>query len=322
MSAVAVIIVTWNSSKLIGRVLEALAHQTRFADRILVVDNGSADASECCSVVRKFEQAEWIPLKENLGFAAANNLAINLCQAMDYIALLNPDAFPASDWLAELVTAAERHPEAAAFASRLVCDADISLLDGAGDSLSISGKPRRRGYRLPAEHRYLQKGPVFSSSAAAALYRRQVFLAAGGFDENYFCYLEDVDLGFRMRLLGHEAFYVPTAIARHVGSATTGGQQGDFAVYHGHRNLVWTYVKDMPSILFWVFLPLHLAFNFISLLHFALRGQGGVIFKAKIDALKGLVRVWKERREIELTRKVSIWNIWRALDKRIWILKL
>ena len=87
---------------------------------------------------------------------------------------------------------------------------------------------------------------VFAPCAAAALYQRDAFQEVGGFDESYFCYFEDIDLGFRLRLAGHRCLYVPQAVALHLGAATA-GRESDFAVYHAHRNLVWTYVKNMPA---------------------------------------------------------------------------
>lgn len=132
---------------------------------------------------------------------------------------------------------------------------------------------------------------VFSPCAAAALYRRSALRAVGGFDEDYFCYVEDVDLGFRLRLAGHKALYVPDAVVHHVGSGTTGGQHSDFAVYHGHRNLVWTFVKNMPGMLFWLLLLLHVMINLATILWFAVKGRGGVILRAKRDALLGLPRM-------------------------------
>ena len=139
-----------------------------------------------------------------------------------------------------------------------------------------------------------------------------------GFDEDFFCYFEDVDLGFRLRLAGHRCLLVPDAVVYHVGSATTGGQHGDFAVYHGHRNLVWTYVKNMPGALFWLLLPAHIALNLVTIVWFSLRGQGAVILKAKRDALCGLPRMWKKRRDIQKYRTASAVEIWKALDKSFW----
>ena len=112
---------------------------------------------------------------------------------------------------------------------------------------------------------------------------------------------------------------VPGAVARHVGSATTGSQHSDFAVYHGHRNLVWTFVKDMPGALFWLLLPLHLVMNLVTILWFSLQGRSGVILRAKWDALLGLPAIWRKRTFIQRTRQCSIGEIWRILDKQFFI---
>jgi GT2 family glycosyltransferase len=139
----------------------------------------------------------------------------------------------------------------------------------------------------------------------------------GGFDEDFFCYFEDVDLGFRLRLAGHRCLLVPGAVAYHVGYATTERRHSDFAVYHGHRNLVWTYVKNMPGVLFWLLLPLHIALNLVTIIWFSLKGQGGVILKAKWDALCGIsiFHIWKKRHNIQRSRIASIGEIWKVLDK-------
>jgi len=107
-------------------------------------------------------------------------------------------------------------------------------------------------------------------------------------------------------------------VAHHVGSATTGGKQSDFAVYHGHRNLVWCYVKNMPPVLFWLLLlPLHLAMNLAAIAVYILRGQGHVILKAKRDALYGLPMVWKKRKHIQSGRTAGYAEIWRAMRKTL-----
>jgi GT2 family glycosyltransferase len=111
--------------------------------------------------------------------------------------------------------------------------------------------------------------------------------------------------------------YVPDAVVHHVGSATTGGQHSDFSVYHGHRNLVWTFVKDMPGILFWLLLPLHVMLNLVSIVWLALRGQGRVILKAKRDAWLGLPKMWRKRQLVQSTRIATVREIWRMMDKQI-----
>jgi GT2 family glycosyltransferase len=145
------------------------------------------------------------------------------------------------------------------------------------------------------------------------LYSRKAWEQVGGLDEDFFCYGEDVDLGFRLQLAGYRCLYVPTAVAHHYGSAVT-GERSDFSTYHGQRNLVWVYVKNMPPLLFWVLLPYHLVLNLAALIGCVLRGQGRVAFKAKIDALRGLARTWKKRRSIQRERRVSAARIWSLLD--------
>jgi GT2 family glycosyltransferase len=124
-----------------------------------------------------------------------------------------------------------------------------------------------------------------------------------------------VDLGFRLRLAGYRCLYVPQSVVHHVGSGTTGGQHSDFALYHGHRNLVWTFVKDIPGFLFWLLLPLHVLLNIFSIVWFSLHGRGEVIGRAKRDALLGLPNIHHKRQHIQKTRVVAIGEVWRQLDK-------
>ena len=157
---------------------------------------------------------------------------------------------------------------------------------------------------------------MFSPCAAAALYRRDAFEEVGGFDDSYFCYFEDIDLAFRLRLAGHRCLYVPKAVAHHVGAATA-GRESDFAVYHAHRNLVWTYVKDMPRGLLWLYLPHHLFVNALTLVWFSLRGHPGAIFRAKFDALSGLRRVMAERQRIHRRPRAAPDEIRRAMARGV-----
>jgi GT2 family glycosyltransferase len=314
-ASVTVIIVNWNSGALLKKCLDALELQTLKPHRILVVDNASRDDSLRSAAGR--ERVEVLPQAANLGFAAGNNLALRHCDTA-FVALLNPDAFPEPKWLQSLLEAAAAHPAAAAFGSRQLTAEDPALLDGIGDRYHASGLVWRDRHGVLQTAGDLVPREIFAPCAAAALYRRPAVVAAGGFDEDFFCYVEDVDLGFRLRLAGHGARYVPAAVVHHVGSGTTGGQQGDFPVYHGHRNLVWTFVKNMPGPLFWLLLPLHLLLNVTTILWFALRGRGRIILASKRDALLGLPRAWAKRRMIQAQRTVGIGAIWKALDRRLW----
>lgn len=313
---VSVVVVNWNGEQFLERCLVALLAQTVKPHEIIMVDNGSTDGS--IDIVRRFPEVRLIALERNAGFAHGNNLAIDAAsEESDWLALINPDAFAAPRWLEMLLKAAETHPEFSVFGSKLVNAADPSLLDGAGDAYHISGMVWRKGHGVVASSIEERTYEIFSPCAAAALYQRCALRDVGGFDDDFFCYTEDVDLGFRMRLAGHRCLYVPLSVAYHVGSGTTGGQHSVFSIYHGHRNLVWVFVKNMPGHLFWILLPLHIMLNLISLFWFAFCGHGGLILRSKCDALLGLPKIWGKRKIIQKTRVVSVGDIWRLLDKQL-----
>ena len=316
-SRVSVIIVNWNGEQFLEQCLTALLAQTVKAHEIILVDNASSDAS--LEIARRFATVRLLELDQNTGFARGNNLALKAADVgSEWIALLNPDAFAEPRWLEMLLAAAKAQPEFSVFGSKLINATDPILLDGAGDAYHLSGLVWRMGHGAPVPTSVEQSREIFSPCAAAAMYRRSAVLEMGGFDEDYFCYVEDVDLGFRLRLAGYRCLYVPTSIAHHVGSGTTGGQYSDFCVYHGHRNLVWTFVKNMPGILFWLLLPVHVLLNLVSIVYFARHGQSKVILAAKWDALKGLPNMWRKRQQLQAQRRVSPRAIWAVLNKKFW----
>lgn len=314
MPGICVIVVNWNSGDCLVRCLSALQKQTLAPSRIIVVDNASTDSS-LSAIDKVAAGAEIVRLRTNAGFSAANNLGTRLASDCEWVALLNPDAFPEPGWLEALTRASEVFRHYSCFASRMIQTGQPTVLDGAGDAYHVSGRVWRRGYgSLLNKNDYSKSTEVFSACAAAALYRREAIEAVGGFDEDFFCYLEDVDLGFGLRLAGYRCLYVPDALVYHVGSATT-GKDSDFAVYHGHRNLVWTYVKNMPGWLFWLYLPQHIAANLYIIVRYALQGRWRIILKAKWDAIKGLPTMWKKRRQIQAQRVVGAWEIRKVMEK-------
>jgi GT2 family glycosyltransferase len=189
---------------------------------------------------------------------------------------------------------------------------DPEYLDGAGDSYHVSGRAWRNGHGVATATWPAADTEVFAPCAAAALYRRLAFEEVDGFDETYFCYFEDVDLGLRLRLRGYRCLYVHSAVVLHVSSALS-GYRSDFAVYHGERNAVWTFAKNMPGPLLWMYLPQHVALNVAALLYYPWRGQGAVAFRAKLDALRGLPSVLGRRRVVQRTRRIDAWSLRRAL---------
>lgn len=307
----AVVVVDWNAGELVERCLAALSRQTVWPGTVMVVDNAS-ESETWRHVIPGELPIGMVRLSGNSGFAAGTNRGVALVPDIDWLAMLNPDAFPEPTWLERLLAAAGAHPEYSSFASRQLVADDPATVDGCGDAYSVSGFAWRRDWGKPSSEAGWETEEVFGPCAAAALYRRDALEAVGGLDESFFCYFEDVDLAFRLRLAGHRCLYVPDAVVHHVGSATS-GRRSDFAVYHGHRNLVWTFVKNMPGPLLAMYWPHHLLLNLVSLVWFTLRGQGRAIWKAKCDALRGLPRVLRQRREIQARRRVGSWELRRLM---------
>jgi N-acetylglucosaminyl-diphospho-decaprenol L-rhamnosyltransferase len=197
------------------------------------------------------------------------------------------------------------------FASLQLDAADLTRLDGAGDVMTSAGIPFRGGYHRKRP-KTLPEGQVFSACGAAMLIDRELFLGLGGFDERFFCYCEDVDLGYRLRLAGEQARLAPLAVVRHVGSATL-GVRSDFALFHGTRNRVWTFVKNTPGLMLWLTLPLHIGVTAgLLLLHLRRRDHGPVI-KGIRAALADLKPVWVQRAAIQAGRKTSAIDILRVM---------
>ncbi len=312
-ASVAVVIVNWNSGDDLRKCLSHLQTQTRLPEEIIVVDNSSSDQS-LAGIEENFSKVRLIRLDQNTGFAHANNLAVGKVKDCDWIAFLNPDAFAAPDWLENLLRAAESNPNFSFFGSHMLRYGAEDELDGTGDVYHVSGLAWRRDHGLSASKNQRVTEEIFAPCAAAAMIRKDVFLAAGGFDENFHSYLEDVDLAFRIRLRGQRCLYVADARVEHVGSGST-HRYSDYAVYHGNRNMVWTYVKNMPGMLFWIYLPQHFLINLAALLWFALKGQGGVVFRAKWDVLKNLSRVIAQRKQIQAGVNIPLRRIKKIMTK-------
>ena len=311
---VTVAIVFFDGLEDLRHCLQCLACQILKPLRILVVDNSEAGLpSNFC---QPGSGVEILRASSNLGFAGGNNLALRQA-GTEFFATLNADAFPDPKWLESLVEAARSHPEAAAFGSLQIQHENPTLADGIGDQYHFSGLAWRRGYLCEVAALDLAPRPIFSPCGAAAFFRTAELQAIGGFDEDFFCYCEDLDVGFRLWLAGQVCRFAPKAVVRHRGAGSTGDSHSDFAVYHGHRNLVWVYLKNMPGFLFWIFLPLHLLMNLQMTHAVTLRGQGEVIRRSKRDAFIGIPRIWDKRMAIQARRKASLLQIWRVLDKSI-----
>lgn len=316
IKSLSIIIATWNSDAYLQTCLSSLAQQTFRNFEVVIVDNGSIEFDEGKIInVWPSLTIKVFSLKENKGFATACNLGARQA-AGEWLAFLNADAFPTPTWLEQFHAAVQRYPEAGAFSSFLYQANNPALIDDIGDVYNFSGSAWKRGYGYPLSQAPQQPKRIFSANAAAAFYRRDAFLEIGGFDEEFFSYFEDVDLGFRLNLYGYQCLFLPDAKAAHVGSSST-GKDSDFALYHYHRNMEWVYLKNMPPLLFWVYLPIHLAVGLVFLIYFLGVGKFKVVLRAKLDAIKGIKKMIAKRRKIQAERKAGTQEINRLINKNL-----
>jgi len=281
-SSVAVVIPSWNGAALLPACLEALRAQTHAAREIVVVDNGSSDAS--LAVLARFPEARVLRFGRNRGFGAATNAGIR-ATASRYVATLNNDAVPAPGWLAALVAAADADPTIGMCASQMVLAARPDRLDSCGIALDrvgiawdlLGGQPVGADARL---------AEPFGPCAGAALYRRRMLDEIGLFDERFFAYLEDVDLAWRARRGGWRCRYVRAARVLHQHSAT--GREGSpWKHYLLGRNKVWLLAKNYPAAP-WYWLPLVAAYD-LAALGYALVSRGeGAALRGRLAGLAGL----------------------------------
>lgn len=307
-----IVIVNYNASDMLFKVMSALAQQTYKNFEVIVIDNNSQDDS--------WRAAENVPfpcrlvrLSNNIGFASANNLAVKNHVKGEWLFLLNPDAYPEP----ECLTAAEKNIKQIShvdcFSCVLINANQPAQLDGLGDAYHISGLHWRHSHGAPCG--IIPKYPVevFSACAAAAIYRTEAYRRLGGFDETYFAYSEDVDLGFRLRLTGGKSVLLPDAKVHHVGSGIT-GRASDFSIYHGHRNLTWTFIKNVPSPLILVLLPVHLLMIVYLGLFFAMSGRFRVYVRSKTDSFQQIRSLLARRKEIQRTRTCSCRGLLRMMS--------
>lgn len=304
---VAVIIVTWNGREQLVRCLRALERQT-WRDRVtVVVDNASTDGTPEI-VTREFPDVRLLANRTNLGFAAANNIGIRATDA-PFVATLNNDAVPEPGWLEALVRMAEGDPTLGSVASRMVFARDPWTIDSCGVALDRAGIAWDLLGGYPAEV-IDRPREVFGPCAGAALYRRTMLEDVGLFDEDYFAYLEDVDLAWRARLRGWRCQLAPDAVVRHEHAATL-GDASPLKRYLLARNKVWTIAKCAPTPDLWRWLPVIVIYD-VGAAAFGVARQGDwASVRGRLAGLATLGRALAKRREIQARRAVPTQEVVR-----------
>ncbi len=297
-----IIIPNWNGAAHLPVCLASLRAQTVRDFEILLVDNASTDPSMDL-LARDFPEVRVLRLERNHGFAGACNVGLRAGQG-GVLILLNNDTECAPDWLAEVLAAFERHPQAGSVASKMLLFDRRDTLHAAGDFFRRDGTPGNRGVWQPDTGQFAE-GPCFSANGGSAAYRRALLDDIGLLDEDFYFSCEDVDLGWRAQLRGWPAVYAPRAVVYHKLSATGGGVT---ASYYNGRNFLYLLAKDVPGELWrqnWRGLLAAQWANTVEALR-AWRGrEARARLRGQLAGLLGVPRMLAKRRQVQAGRKVS-----------------
>lgn len=319
---VSVIIVNWNGRHLLDECLGSLRAQRFLNFEIILVDNGSQDGS--VEFVReRYPQVKLVQLTENRGFAGGNNAGISIA-AGKYIALLNNDTKTDPEWLGKLIAVAETTPSAGMWASKILSYDNPVIIDNTGLMIYRDGLARGRGRLETDKGQYDEQGEILLPSGCAALYRKAVLDEIGLFDEDFFAYADDVDLGLRFRLAGWGCVYVPTAKVYHKYSASSSAYS-PIKAFLVERNRIWVLLKYYPAELILVS-PYFTLIRLVIHAYGALTGQGAsgkfaaqhsvfkagmILLRAWCSALMAVQRVFRVRRELSRFRRIGRAELYR-----------
>ncbi len=324
---VTAVVVDWNGGAMLEDALASLFAQTHGALEVILVDNGSGDGAARAAATRHGDRLVYLRNDQNTGFAHANNQAFAIARG-EWVFLLNNDAIADPAAVAELVAATAGEPDLGMLACRIVRHQEPNIIDSVGLLLYPDGVSRPRGWEEKDLGQYDRKERVLCPHGCAGLFRTSMLRELGGFDEDFFCYLEDIDLGLRAQMLGYHCLYVPTSRVRHRKSASA-GNYSKFKAYHVERNRIWVAAKCVPRFILFVS-PFFTANRYLMQAYAAYTHQGlsgefvkeysypqllVLLVRAYVSALWRLPRMLRKRRAISRTRKLTV-REWYGLISR------
>jgi GT2 family glycosyltransferase len=299
---ISIVIVNWNGLRLLERCLAHLYPTLTPDDQVIIVDNGSQDGSVSW-LATTYPDVEVVALTENRGFAGGNNAALPYCR-YSWILLINNDAFVAPDTLTILKDASHAvDSTVGAIAATLVFDHAPDLVASSGIVLRRDGVAIDRDMARPLMDIPLQPVYIAGASGGAVLFRRQMLDDIGFFADDFFNYLEDVDLAWRALLRGWQSVHVPAAVIRHVYSATS-GQGSPFKQRLLGLNRWRTLIRCVPTELWWRYWPRIIGYDIIVCMVLASRRQWAGIW-GRIDVIRHWSTLRLQRRSIQSRATVS-----------------
>ena len=280
MSLVSVIIPNYNGKDYIRDCLESLKCQDFKDFDVLVVDNASEDGSADI-VGNEYKEVTLKRLSQNFGFSRAANEGLKICASSDYVLLLNADTRVDRGFVGAMYRAVSADERIFSASAKMLQMKAPDRIDGAGDLYCALGWAFARG-KGKSRERYKKPCDVFASCGGAAIYDRRKLDETGWFDEFHFAYLEDVDLGYRARIMGYRNVYAPDALVYHLGSAVSGSRYNDFKIRLSARNNMYVIMKNMPTLQIILNLPFLLCGFLVKALFFTAMGHS----RAYLSGLK------------------------------------
>jgi len=308
---VSIVIPNHNGVAYLEGCLRSILRQTYRHSEVIIVDNASHDDS--LALIRsEAPDAIVLPQTENLGFAAGANRGISAARG-EWVAVLNNDTEVAKDWLEECIAALIRHPEADYLACRILDFHERNRIYSAGDCFLRGGIGYRRGQKLEDQDAYHRECEIFSACGCAALYRKTALENIGGYDESFFAYLEDVELGLRLHAIGSRGYYAWKAEVYHHGGATSGGEFSPLAVRLRTRNAILLLTKSVPGRILWRCMPMILVMQLSWIARALSRGRILSYLRGLGSVLPLLPDMIRKRREMKLHGNETTERLWQAI---------
>lgn len=284
-----------------------------YVDKIIIIDNNSQDKS-LDSVNSSNAPIIIEKNNENYGFAKAVNQGIKM-STNEYILLLNNDTIVEDGFIHSLIECIRSSNEIFSVSSKMLQYHNLNLIDDAGDFYNILGWARKRGDGK-SSNLLTEKKNIFSACAGAALYNRKVFDEIGYFDENFFAYLEDIDIGYRAQIFGYKNIYCPNAIVHHIGSGTSGSKYNEFKVKLSGRNNIYLIYKNMPLLQIIINFPFLILGFIIKYLFFSKKQLGKVYLSGVLEGISTFSRIKKTKfkfKNLVNYIKIQFWLIYSLL---------
>ena len=242
---VTIITPNYNGEKYLKEYLQSLQQEQQHIEEIIIIDNNSQD--ESLKIIEKHKgplNIKIIQNKQNTGFAKACNQGIKKAKT-EYLLLLNNDIKTTPNTIQELIKTIQKDKNTFSVMSKMIQYHQPKLIDTAGDEYTILTYTQKKGNNTPINN-YNTEREIFSSCAGAALYKKSIIEKIGPFDENFFAYIEDIDLSYRAQIQGYKNIYCPTSIVYHHGSATSGSKYNPFKIKLAARNNIYLIYKNYP----------------------------------------------------------------------------